>query len=307
LRGRLASFCLVGTIVIVFLITGTEASAQNIEHFGFDSHPYFINHNGTIVYYNSYFEDNGISEDSIITNMYAPCYTGPIKLKLTELRDTGKLFSSHIIFTDGSCSSIAPPSSILDSTGQFELITSVGQIITADMYPFQITPLSSCSCDGHTDDSVGTNGGVVMGVEKYVNGMINQAFDFDGSTTIQIDSGLVTTNDEYSITAWVKKASGSLGSVAAVYSEENSSSVTQTKLMYWGENFGNGNVKLRIFQRDSSGVANNVSFDSGIPITDTDWHHIAWVQTSATSYDVYVDGAKIGTKNWIISWWNLYS
>jgi len=146
------------------------------------------------------------------------------------------------------------------------------------------------------DDSGNANHGTVIGNEQFTTGLDGQAFDFDGSTTVQIDSGLVTTNAEYSITTWVKKASGSLGSAAVVYGEENSSSVTQTKLMYWGDDFGNGNVKLRIFQRDSSGVSNSGSFDSGIPITNTEWHHIAWVQTSATSYDVYVDGAKIGTK-----------
>jgi len=135
----------------------------------------------------------------------------------------------------------------------------------------------------------------IGGTETYVAGLDGQSFDFDGSTTIQLDSGLVTTNAEYSITAWVKKASGTLGPVAVVYGEENSSS-SQTKLMYWGDDFGNGNVKIRIFQRDSSGISNNSSFDSGILITNTEWHHIAWVQTSATSYDVYVDGAKIGTK-----------
>jgi len=67
--------------------------------------------------------------------------------------------------------------------------------------------------------------------------------------------------------------------------------------LYWGLEFeSSGNVALSIFQRDSSAVSNFASFNSGVALTDTDWHHIAWVATSATSYDVYVDGAKIGTK-----------
>jgi len=113
------------------------------------------------------------------------------------------------------------------------------------------------------DDSGNANHGEVFGTTQFTTGLDDQSFDFDGSTTIQIDSGLVTTKAEYSITTWVKKASGDIGSVNAVYGEENSASPTQTKLMYWGDDFGNGNVKLRIFQRDSSGVGNNDSFDSG--------------------------------------------
>jgi len=100
---------------------------------------------------------------------------------------------------------------------------------------------------------------------------------------------------QYTITAWVKKASVTSTS-PVIYAEENSALERQTKLLYWGENFGNGNVKLRIYQDGSNGVTNNDSFDSGIALTDTDWHHIAWVQTSTTSYDVYVDGVKKGTK-----------
>ena len=95
----------------------------------------------------------------------------------------------------------------------------------------------------------------------------------------------------------MKKASGVLPT-GVVYGEENSASpsLAETKFMIYGEDFGNGNVKLRIFQRDSSNVLNAGIFDSGIALTDTNWHHIAWVQTSATSYDVYVDGTKIDTK-----------
>ena len=135
--------------------------------------------------------------------------------------------------------------------------------------------------------------------EYYDDGIDGKAFNFDGTTTVQINSGLVSTNDEYTITAWVKKASGDIGAEEAVYAEEYSGSGTETKLMYWGNEFSNdGNVELRIFQRDSSSGAggdHNKKIDSGVPITDTNWHHLAWVQTNRTSYDVYVDGSKIKT------------
>ena len=99
----------------------------------------------------------------------------------------------------------------------------------------------------------------------YIFGKLSgTAFEFDGATAVQIDSGLVTTNAQYTISAWVKKASGDIGSARAVYGEENSGSTTQTKVMYWGDDFGNGNVELKIYQRDSSRKQNNDDFDSGI-------------------------------------------
>ena len=149
-------------------------------------------------------------------------------------------------------------------------------------------PLSDSSGNGH-------HGSVIATEDHYVDGVDGNAFNFNGQSIVKVDEALVTTNDEYTITAWVKKASGKLNESSIVYAEENFFNPTETKIMYWGFDVGNGNVELRIFQRDTSSGAggdHNKHIDSGVPITDTNWHHLAWVQTSRTSYDVYVDGVK---------------
>jgi len=145
-----------------------------------------------------------------------------------------------------------------------------GQIDDVQIYDFeltgtQVTDLFNSSSpsslvahyqfEDNLSDSTGNgNTGTAVGTETYVAGADGQAFDFDGSTTVQIDSGLVTTLPEYSITAWVKKPIGEF-SLAVVYAEENSASLTQTKLLYWGEDFIKGTYGNKVVKYKWNGTS----------------------------------------------------
>ena len=151
------------------------------------------------------------------------------------------------------------------------------------------------------DAFASNNGTTAVGTEQYLRGKIGRfAFDFDASTTVQIDAGLVTTLAKYTISAWVKKPTGVNPAGPVVYGEENSADTTQVKEMLWGEDFGNGNVQIRVFQRDSVNTNNN-AFDSGIDLTDTNWHYITWQMKSATSLEVFVDNVSKGTATLTLS------
>ena len=156
--------------------------------------------------------------------------------------------------------------------------------------------------DNNVLDSSGNGHDVtfINGTEEYEDGYFanDKSHAFNGSNQrLDVNTGLVMDNGTtWCISAWVKKPAGEM-TLPVVYSEEDDSFATSTKLMYWGEEYlTSGKVSLRIFQRDDSAVANSIESNSGIALGDTNWHHILLNQTSGTTYDAWVDGIKNATE-----------
>ena len=135
-------------------------------------------------------------------------------------------------------------------------------------------------------DSVGNNNGTNNGTTRGVAGIINNSFDFNG-TTDYVDLG---TNDfvgsgNYAISFWYKTTNTGVMIIQEAYSAGgiifaiNRNIITESS--GWITYIGSGN--------STEGVAVNIGAD----VYDGAWHHIVFVRDGDTSGKVYFDGVNV--------------
>ena len=285
-------------IVVIFAIVSTSmvnvVNAEIIEDFGFDSHPYFLDHKGVITYYHSNLENNEIFRESTVANLFAPCYTGPIQFELTELGDTGKFFSPQINFVDSSCGGLEPPGSPITSTEEeFNLVTSDGQTLTADIRSFQTFPMASYDFEGNPNDSSGNgyDGNVVgcTGTVCYDElGVEGSAFNFDGDTWITIgdDPFDFDHNDAFSFSFWLKTTD--TGTKMILSKQEGSGDYRGISIY-----LSNGIIKTQIM--NDKQPKHKIEFSTPIIVNDNKWYHVVLTYDGTSTLDgtkIFIDGIE---------------
>lgn len=129
--------------------------------------------------------------------------------------------------------------------------------------------------DSNSNDSVGSNNGTDTSV-SYAAGKKNNAAGFNGSTSkISSASSGLPTSGSFSISLWYKGASpggdGIFGWGSATSSGQRRSILIVTNKAYFG--------------------GYSIDLDSGITVTDGNWHHLVFTWDSASTLGTwYVDG-----------------
>ena len=138
-----------------------------------------------------------------------------------------------------------------------------------------------------TDKSGSGNAGSLSGfaATTTVIGKLGQALDFDGSddyVTIAHSTSLNHGNasDTFSVSAWVKTTAG-----GQIISKGRPTSLTH---IAYRLHVSSGNLTFARWHQTpdtADSFAGDVAIDDGV------WHHVAFVNTSASSHSLYVDGA----------------
>lgn len=140
--------------------------------------------------------------------------------------------------------------------------------------------------EGDANDAVGGNNGLTVGGVDFAQGMVGQAFNFNGvDSYVQVPNSPALESANISVEAWVKGtnvpayahilAKGDNGNLLPSYSLETNS-------------FGGLTFDV------SNGTTYTTSQDAGPAIWDGNWHHVVGTYDGA-SVRLYVDGAEVGS------------
>jgi hypothetical protein len=110
--------------------------------------------------------------------------------------------------------------------------------------------------------------------------------NFDGiDDRVQLPAPTVGNLSNFTVEAWAKWNGGSNG---AIYSEGNSGSLNQ---MFSLIADGGNNGKFEIVLRNAASTGLVVQFSTGAVVVNT-WTHVAFVRTSATTAQLYINGVN---------------
>ncbi len=165
-----------------------------------------------------------------------------------------------------------------DSTGLSAQITSGSTPPNCQPPPSGL--VSWWRAEGNASDAGDGNNGSLAGNATYGPGRVGQAFVFDGNGDgVNVGSGTNLWLQNFSVEAWVKRASSSIVSFNG-----NGN----------GHIFSSGGFGGAGFLLDSTGrpwlcYLGQWGVTAGGPVTDTNWHHLA-VTKSGSTVVFYIDG-----------------
>jgi hypothetical protein len=149
------------------------------------------------------------------------------------------------------------------------------------------------AAEGTALDSFGTNAGVVNGSLSYTNGMVGQAFCFDGSTSYinlpaspALDIG---TGSGITVEAWIQPASTATQGPIAEWD-----SASTDGLQFWVE----PGLQLYANLPDTSGAGHTLVAASGL-LSTTAMQHVALTYDKASGVAcIYLNGAVVASNAW---------
>lgn len=124
--------------------------------------------------------------------------------------------------------------------------------------------------------------------------MAGSALEFDGvNDFVEIDGDEhVMTGEQFTVSAWFK--SGDTGtSRRTIYNEGSEVGFTFTN-MFIALNDGAAG-RIRAFLRDEDTSSADIMYSGGY--NDNNWHFVSFVKRSASSHELFVDGALVGTSS----------
>lgn len=138
--------------------------------------------------------------------------------------------------------------------------------------------------EGSTADVQGQFPGTVLGGGSYVPGLVGQAFDFNGTdSAVQLGSSPAFNLQNFTIEAWVRRASAERPSQAAPY---------------FGCIIGGGanHFALAMYPdgRMTLGKVGVSNADSSRAVTGTEWHHVIATKNNSL-VEFYIDGQPAGS------------
>jgi hypothetical protein len=144
------------------------------------------------------------------------------------------------------------------------------------------------------DLSGNDSNGTINGTASWVPGKAGNAFEFNGSTSIDCgtDSSL-SLSDNISIELWFYPEQWVTGYVANPISKWTSTADANYAMYFFGSTAGSNYKKIG-FLANAGGTWKAVSAYYLIPTLNT-WYHIVWTYNSVTGGKLYVNGAPYGT------------
>jgi hypothetical protein len=145
--------------------------------------------------------------------------------------------------------------------------------------------------DGNATDSTGTEHGTATASVSYVPGRIGQAFSFNGTFASQITFGTNAGNfgtHDFTIALWIKTATTNTINTQFLVKR-----ATCSHQNFWGLGMTSGTyIEL---DQDFSGDNYVSVIAPNPPVTDTQWHHLAFVRRGGEGF-LYVDAVLAGYK-----------
>lgn len=141
-------------------------------------------------------------------------------------------------------------------------------------------------------DAISVDNGSLNGVNTGVEGRIGDAYSFEGDDRIS-DTFTVPTNEDVTISYWVKAGSQADGPVLHSWTGSNAYGVVTGISDRWGDS-PSGSISFGL--RYDNGNANMVYTDQDF--ADNEWHHVVGVKpddATAGDLEIYIDGQKVST------------
>jgi len=146
-----------------------------------------------------------------------------------------------------------------------------------------------------SDSSGSGDAGTVTGTADWVSGKFNDAFDFDGSSYIDVSRPV---QDDFTMCAWFKTTGVGGGDAHFDLMQILDSEIANTSDGDFG--FGVNSSGHLAYGSGGGGTSDETVVQSPSTVNDGTWHH-GCVTRSATSGDahLYVDGALVDTGTWV--------
>ena len=182
-------------------------------------------------------------------------------------------------------------------TNDYGSTNSVAAVLTVNVPPCDPAPSGMVAwwqAEGNALDSVGTNNGSWNGTSSYTNGEVNQAFNFNGASRVQVpDAVNLRFTNAMTVEAWV---------YLNTFSGSGSSEIVSK---FGGPNTGQAAYTFSVQQSTQKpyfivNAFNGGSSDtilSSISITTHQWFHLAGVY-DGSAIKIYVNGQLEGTSPW---------
>jgi hypothetical protein len=133
--------------------------------------------------------------------------------------------------------------------------------------------------EGDALDAIGTNNGTAIGNATFVNGIVGQAFSFDGNgSAFALSDNVTPAVQDFSVEAWIQRSSSTMVSGLA----------GRDALFF---SFGPGGYGVGL-NYEGRPLLSRINVDSLTPdfiISDTDFHHVA-ITKDGSNVVFYVDG-----------------
>jgi|GEM_PF-1426525 len=203
-------------------------------------------------------------------------------------------------FGDGSTSTAANPLHFYTGAGTFQptlvVTNSHGYALSAAGPSIQpnICAMSApqglvswWSGNGNALDSISGNNGLVLGGLVYTDGMVGQAFNFDGTSTYLNTSQMVSNPQNFTMAMWFKTTTTQGGLLLGFDSSQTGNSSTYDRHLYM----------------DSSGLLHFGTYNSGVQVVSSSasynngtWHHAAAILSAVSGSSLFVDGQLLTNK-----------
>lgn len=134
-------------------------------------------------------------------------------------------------------------------------------------------------------DSAGAADGFEWGNVLYSTGVHGQAFDFSEGSAVNFDQNLIPNSGNFSIGLWAKRQDGALG-LREFFSQASNV----------GDHFYMGIDHRPNVPTDYYRVGDSWGNTGVATLTDTQWHHFAFVNDAGNG-TFYIDGIEVASTN----------
>jgi PKD repeat protein len=222
---------------------------------------------------------------------------GPLSVQFTSPgSDSGGnvIRSWNWAFEDGTTSTGQNPSHVYTSAGNFQpglvVTNSNGYALSASGPGIQVRVcavsapqglVSWWTGDGNAGDSISGNNGIPQGGVIYTNGVVGQAFSFNGTDAYLNTSQIITNPQNFSLAMWFKTTTTQGGLLVGFSSSQTGNSSTYDRHIYMDDagllHFGNYTTGFQV-------INSTASYNDGT------WHYVVAILCTNAGASLFVDG-----------------
>lgn len=194
----------------------------------------------------------------------------------------------------------------------FVIISNTFGMCTSTLAEVMVSP-SSCAMrpagivswwagEGSAADIDGTNNGTAQGGVAYTNGMVGQAFYFNGSNAFVSTSQLISNPENFTLGLWFQTATANGGVLLGFGDSQNGAPGNYDRIIYMDNS---GALHFGVYSSGTEVISSSSGFN------DNTWHYVAATLSATSGACLYVDGVLAASNPAFTSsyayngWWRI--
>jgi hypothetical protein len=194
----------------------------------------------------------------------------------------------------------------------FVIVSNTFGMCTSTLAEVMVSP-SSCvmrpagivswwAGEGSAADIYGTNNGTAQGGVAYTNGMVGQAFSFNGSNAFVSTSQLIFNPENFTLGLWFQTATANGGVLLGFGDSQNGAPGNYDRQIYMDNS---GALHFGVYSSGTEVISSSSGFN------DNTWHYVAATLSATSGACLYVDGVLAASNPAFTSsyayngWWRI--